>query len=273
MTLLELRGAGFAYGSRRVLDDVSLRIDEGESLGLVGESGAGKSTILRLLLGLAAPRDGQVLFEGEPLHAGTGRRAAPGSPTPTTPGSLSPSKRRAQMRRFRASVQPVFQDPYSSLDPRQRIDRIIGEPLRSLGLASGAHAQRRIAEALESVGLPADAARRYPHEFSGGQRQRIAIARAVVSRPRVLLADEPVSALDVTTRVQVLELLDRLRRENGLSLVMVSHDLTAIASACDRTVVLQHGRVVEQGATSAVLHDPQDPYTRALVDAVPRLPR
>lgn len=251
MTLLELRGAGFAYGSRRVLDDVSLRIDEGDSLGLLGESGAGKSTILRLMLGLTAPRDGQVLFEGAPLAL----------------------RDRAQMRRFRASVQPVFQDPYSSLDPRQRIDRIVGEPLRSLGLASGADAQRRIAEALDSVGLPADTARRYPHEFSGGQRQRIAIARAVVSRPRVLLADEPVSALDVTTRVQVLELLDRLRRENGLALVMVSHDLTAIASACDRTLVLKNGRVVEQGATSAVLHAPQDPYTRALVDAVPRLPR
>ena len=251
MSLLELRGAGFAYGSRRVLDDVSLSLDEGDSLGLVGESGAGKSTILRLLLGLSAPREGQVLFDGAPLSL----------------------RDRAQMRRFRASVQPVFQDPYSSLDPRQRIDRIIGEPLRSLRLASGADAERRVAEALESVGLPADTARRYPHEFSGGQRQRIAIARAVVSRPRVLLADEPVSALDVTTRVQVLELLDRLRRENGLSLVMVSHDLTAIASACDRTVVLQDGRVVEQGATASVLHAPQDPYTRALVDAVPRLPR
>lgn len=251
MTLLELRGAGFAYGSRRVLEDVSLGIDEGDSLGLVGESGAGKSTILRLLLGLAAPHDGEVLFEGAPLVL----------------------RDRAQMRRFRASVQPVFQDPYSSLDPRQRIDRIIGEPLRSLGLASGADAQHRIAEALDAVGLPADTARRHPHEFSGGQRQRIAIARAVVSRPRVLLADEPVSALDVTTRVQVLELLDRLRRENGLSLVMVSHDLTAIASACDRTLVLQNGRVVEQGATADVLHDPQDSYTRALVDAVPRLPR
>lgn len=251
MTLLELHGAGFAYGSRRVLDDVSLSIDEGDSLGLVGESGAGKSTVLRLLLGLAIPLGGQVLFEGAILNL----------------------RDRAQMRRFRARVQPVFQDPYSSLDPRQRIDRIVGEPLRSLGLASGTDAQRRIAEALDAVGLPADTARRYPHEFSGGQRQRIAIARAVVSRPRVLLADEPVSALDVTTRVQVLELLDRLRRENGLSLVMVSHDLTAIASACDRTVVLKDGRVVEQGATATVLHAPQDPYTRALVDAVPRLPR
>lgn len=269
MTILELRGAGFAYGSRRVLDDVSLSLGDGESLGLVGESGAGKSTILRLLLGLAAPQEGQVLFDGEALNTGSlslSKRRA-------TPGSLSLSKRRAQMRRFRASVQPVFQDPYSSLDTRQRIDRIVGEPLRSLVLASGADAQHRIAEALESVGLPVDTARRYPHEFSGGQRQRIAIARAVVSRPRVLLADEPVSALDVTTRVQVLELLDRLRRENGLSLIMVSHDLTAIASACDRTVVLQNGRVVEQGATASVLHSPQDPYTRALVDAVPRLPR
>ena len=132
MSLLELRGAGFAYGSHRVLDDISLSLDEGDSLGLVGESGAGKSTILRLLLGLAAPREGQVLFDGEPLSL----------------------RDRAQMRRFRASVQPVFQDPYSSLDPRQRIDRIIGEPLRSLRLASGADAQRRIAESLESVGLP-----------------------------------------------------------------------------------------------------------------------
>lgn len=251
MTLLELRGAGFSYGSRRVLDDISLSVSEGESLGLVGESGAGKSTILRLLLGLAAPREGHVLFEGAPLVLTD----------------------RALMNRFRASVQPVFQDPYSSLDPRQRIDRIVGEPLRSLRLASGADAQRRIAEALDSVGLPADTAKRYPHEFSGGQRQRIAIARAVVCRPRILLADEPVSALDVSTRVQVLELLDGLRRDHGLSLVMVSHDLTAIASACDHTVVLQNGRVVEYASTSAVLHDPQDPYTRSLVSAVPRLPR
>ncbi len=251
MSVLELRAAGFSYGSRKVLEDVSLTLDEGSSIGLVGESGAGKSTILRLLLGLSAPREGRVLFDSAPLNL----------------------RDRAQMRRFRAGVQPVFQDPYSSLDPRQRIDRIVGEPLRSLGLATGADARRRIAEALDSVGLPADAATRYPHEFSGGQRQRIAIARAVVSRPRVLLADEPVSALDVTTRVQVLELLDRLRRENGLSLVMVSHDLTAIASSCDRTVVLKDGRVVEHGRTADVLRAPKEPYTRALVDAVPRLPR
>ena len=132
-------------------------------------------------------------------------------------------------------VQPVFQDPYSSLDPRQRIDRIVGEPLRSLRLATGSDARARVAEALASVGLAADTLTRYPHEFSGGQRQRIAIARAIVSRPRVLLADEPVSALDVTTRVQVIDLLARLRREHGLTLVMVSHDLGAVAAVCERT--------------------------------------
>jgi peptide/nickel transport system ATP-binding protein len=170
-------------------------------------------------------------------------------------------------------VQPVFQDPYSSLDPRQRVDRIVGEPLRSLGIASGAGVRTRVAEALASVNLDADTMTRYPHEFSGGQRQRIAIARAIVSRPRVLLADEPVSALDVTTRVQVIDLLARLRHEHGLALVMVSHDLGAVAAVCDRTVVLQSGRVVESGATRGLLTAPTTDYARTLVASVPRLPR
>ena len=251
MSVIELREAGFSYGSRTVLDDVSLSVAEGESVGLVGESGAGKSTILRLMLGLSAPRDGSVLFDGAPLDL----------------------RDRALMRRFRASVQPVFQDPYSSLDPRQRVDRIVGEPLRSLGLARGADAASRVEEAISAVGLDPDTLSRYPHEFSGGQRQRIAIARALVSRPRVLLADEPVSALDVTTRVQVIDLLARLRRENGLTLVMVSHDLSAVASVCERTVVLQHGRIVEAGATRSILSSPTKAYARQLVAAVPRLPR
>ncbi|MEV7692909.1 ATP-binding cassette domain-containing protein [Microbacterium sp. NPDC089189] len=251
MSILELRGAGYAYGSHRVLDDVSLRVGEGDSVGLVGESGAGKSTILRLLLGLSAPREGAVLFDDAPLDL----------------------RDRALMRRFRASVQPVFQDPYSSLDPRQRVDRIVGEPLRSLGLARGDDAAQRVAEAVSAVGLDADTLGRYPHEFSGGQRQRIAIARAIVSRPRVLLADEPVSALDVTTRVQVIDLLAQLRHENGLTLVMVSHDLSAVAAVCDRTVVLQHGRVVEEAPTSRILTDARTDYARRLVAAVPRLPR
>jgi ABC-type glutathione transport system ATPase component len=250
MSLLELRGAGFAYGAQTVLDDVSLAVDAGGSVGLVGESGAGKSTIVRLLLGLSAPRDGAVLFDGAPLDR----------------------RDRALLRRFRAAVQPVFQDPYSSLDPRQRVDRIVGEPLRSLGIARGSDAETRVADALAAVGLAPDTARRYPHEFSGGQRQRIAIARALVSRPRVLLADEPVSALDVTTRVQVIDLLARLRAETGLALVMVSHDLGAVAALCERTVVLQAGRVVEAAPTADILRSAQTDYARRLVAAVPRLP-
>jgi peptide/nickel transport system ATP-binding protein len=251
MSILELRSAGFSYGTQTVLDDISVSVDERESVGLVGESGAGKSTILRLLLGLAAPRSGEMRFDDAPLDL----------------------RDRGLMRRFRASVQPVFQDPYSSLDPRQRVDRIVGEPMRSLGIASGAGVRTRVAEALASVNLDADTMTRYPHEFSGGQRQRIAIARAIVSRPRVLLADEPVSALDVTTRVQVIDLLARLRHEHGLALVMVSHDLGAVAAVCDRTVVLQSGRVVESGATRGLLTAPTTDYARTLVASVPRLPR
>jgi peptide/nickel transport system ATP-binding protein len=148
----------------------------------------------------------------------------------------------------------------------------VAEPLRSLRIASGADARERVAAALREVALPADAAERYPHEFSGGQRQRIAIARAIVSRPRVLLADEPVSALDVTTRIQIIELLGELAERDGMTVVMVSHDLGVVASLCEQTVVLQGGRVVEQGPTAEVLWSPVDPYTRRLLASVPRLP-
>jgi len=249
--ILELRGAGFRYRRGALaVDDVSLAVHAGGSLGLVGESGSGKTTLLSLMLGLARPSAGTVLFDGEPLR--------------TRDGAL--------MRRFRASVQTVFQDPYSSLDPRQRVERIVAEPLRSLGLARGATVRERVVASLESVGLAADALDRYPHEFSGGQRQRIAIARATVCSPRLLLADEPVSALDVSTRIQVIDLLAQLRAENGLALVMVSHDLSAVAALCDDTVVLRAGRVVEASATRALLSAPREDYTRRLVDAVPRLP-
>ncbi|MFF1571869.1 ABC transporter ATP-binding protein [Leifsonia sp. NPDC058292] len=252
MAVLELRDAGFTYrrSAKPALENVSFAIEAGRSVGLVGESGAGKTTVLSLLLGLTAPTSGAMLFDGVPLDRRDRRR----------------------MREFRRSVQTVFQDPYSSLDPRQNVDRIVGEPLRSLGVASGAAAAQRVAEALQSVGLPADAARRYPHEFSGGQRQRIAIARAVVARPRILLADEPVSALDVTTRIQIIELLARLGEREGMTVVMVSHDLGVVAALCEQTVVLRGGRVVEQGDTRAVLGSPADPYTRTLLDSVPRLP-
>ncbi len=250
--ILELRDAGFRYrrAAAPALDGVSFAVEPGRSLGLVGESGAGKTTALSLLLGLTRPTSGEVLFEGAPLDP----------------------RDREQLRRFRRTVQPVFQDPYSSLDPRQSVGRIVGEPLASLGIASGTEARERVARALEAVALPADAAGRYPHEFSGGQRQRIAIARAIVSRPRVLLADEPVSALDVTTRIQIIELLGELAATEDLTVVMVSHDLGVVATLCAETVVLQGGRVVEQGATRAVLGAPRDPYTQRLLASVPRLP-
>lgn len=250
MTLLEARGVDFSYGKRLTLSGVDIAVSAGESVGIVGESGAGKSTLLALLLGLASPQRGEVRFDGEPLRL----------------------RDRALMRRFRAGVQAVFQDPYSSLDPRQRVDRIVAEPLESLGLARGEEARQRVREALESVGLPEDAAERYPHEFSGGQRQRIAIARATVVQPRVLIADEPVSALDVSTRTQVIELVNELRAEYGLALVMVSHDLGAVAATCERTVVLEAGRVVEAGDTASVLAAPRETYTQRLIAAIPRLP-
>jgi peptide/nickel transport system ATP-binding protein len=253
--ILGLEDVSYAYrgghAGQLAVQDVSLEITPGENLGLVGESGSGKTTLLRLLLGLLRPTAGRVLFDGVPLDLGD----------------------RSQMRAFRRSVQTVFQDPYSSLDPRQRVGRIVGEPVRSLRIARGRDADALVAEALESVGLPAAAASHYPHEFSGGQRQRIAIARAIVSRPRVLLADEPVSALDVITRSQVIALLADLGSSRDLTVLMVSHDLGVVGALCERTVVLQAGQVVEQGPTSGVFGDPSQPYTRQLLAAVPRLPQ
>ncbi|MFF3748901.1 ABC transporter ATP-binding protein [Streptomyces sp. NPDC002018] len=249
--VLSARDAGFAYrGSPPVLHGVSLDITAGRSVGLVGESGAGKTTVLRLLLGLTRPTSGRVLFDGDELRL----------------------RDREQMRRFRRGVQSVFQDPYSSLDPRRRVAGIVSEPLRSLGLTRSRDDDPRIAAALEAVGLPADAAGRYPHEFSGGQRQRIAIARATVCEPRVLLADEPVSALDVTTRVRIVDLLIELKETRGLTIAMVSHDLSVVAALCESTAVLEHGRIVEQGDTASVLGSPSHPYSRRLIASVPRLP-
>ncbi len=250
--ILELREAGYAYrgSGKPALESVSFAVEAGQSVGLVGESGAGKTTLLKLMLGLSAPTSGEVLFDGGRLDL----------------------KNRARMRGFRRAVQTVFQDPYSSLDPRQSVGRIIAEPLRSLRIARGEEASGRVAEALESVGLPADAVTRYPHEFSGGQRQRIAIARAIVGHPRLLLADEPVSALDVTTRIQIIDLLAELGETRGLTVVMVSHDLSVVAALCHRTVVLRDGGIVEQGQTTDVLGSPREDYTRRLLDSVPRLP-
>ena len=243
--VLEAVGLGYSYRrAAPVIQDISFAVHEGTNLAIVGESGAGKTTILRLLLGLTTPSAGSVLFDGAALR-----------------------RDRLSLRRFRRSVQAVFQDPYSSLDPRQRVGRIIAEPLRSLHLRRDVPGA--VAQALAAVDLPADAGERYPHEFSGGQRQRIAIARALAPSPRVLLADEPVSALDVSTRVRIVDLLASL--SSTVTVVLVSHDLGVVAALCQQTVVLEQGRIVEQGETGAMLRSPQHPYTRALLDSVPRL--
>jgi ABC-type glutathione transport system ATPase component len=229
-----------------VLTDVSLTVRPGMSLGLVGESGSGKSTLLRLMLGLHRPASGAITIDETPLDTRDG----------------------AFMRGFRRQVQAVFQDPYSSLDPRQTIRAIVTEPLRSLRIP-GDHNQMAAA-ALTSVGLDADMLTRYPHEFSGGQRQRIAIARAIVAGPKLLLADEAVSALDLSTRIRIVELFKQLAAT--MTLVFVSHDLGVVAALCDEIAILEKGRIVEAGPTRKILDDPQHPYTRTLLSSVPRMP-
>lgn len=229
------------FGPRRwitAVDDVSFALRREETLGIVGESGSGKTTLMKLLLGLEKPDTGSVRYFG---------------------GSL------------RHEVQVVFQDPASALDPRMRVGEIVAEPLRVLRIP-GDHSAR-VAELMEAVGLPRAYTRRYPHEFSGGQRQRIAIARALAPRPRVLIGDEPVSALDVSVRAQILNLLEDLRVDFQLTLILVSHDLSVVRHMTDRVLVMQQGRVVEEGATRAVFQHPRHPYTRLLLDSIPRLRR
>jgi len=246
MSLVSVKNVSFGYASnRRILDDVSLDIGPGDTIGLVGESGSGKTTLLRLLLGLARPDSGSITFDGQPLDP----------------------RNSAFMRTFRRQAQVVFQDPYSSLDPRQTIFSIIAEPLRSLKIP-GDHRQM-VGDALEAVGLDRDVGTRYPRQFSGGQRQRIAIARAIVAGPRLLLADEAVSALDLTTRTRIVDLLSRLSRD--MSLLFVSHDIGVVAALCRRIVILEKGRIVEQGDTRSVLQNPKHPYTQRLLASVPRL--
>ncbi|MCF2706126.1 ABC transporter ATP-binding protein [Arcanobacterium haemolyticum] len=249
--MLELRDVSRIYKSRfeetHALDGVSLTVTEGKSCGIVGESGAGKSTILGLLLGLDQPTSGEVLFRGEPL----------------------PQRDRARMKAFRSQVQMVFQDPRSSLDPRMSVGRIIAEPLRSLRVP-GDH-RARVHEVMEWVGLEPDMADRYPAQFSGGQRQRIAIARALAPNPGLLVADEPVSALDVSVKAQLIDLLAELKEKLGLTMLMVSHDIAVVAHLCEETVVLRHGKVVEAGQARQILAAPTSDYTKQLLDAIPVL--
>jgi len=232
------------------LAPTDLDVREGSAVGIIGESGSGKSTLVKLLLGLDRPTSGTITFGGRVVDA-----AAPAR-------SLHWLRRESGL---------VFQDPYASLDPRMTAGQIIGEPLWALGI-EGDH-RARIAEVLAEVDLDPDMADRYPHEFSGGQRQRIAIARAIVHRPRLLVGDEPLSALDVTVRAQILTLLRRLRETAGFTLVLVSHDIGVVQNLCDTVVVMKDGEIVERGATSDVLRSPRHDYTRRLLAAVPVIPR
>jgi ABC-type microcin C transport system duplicated ATPase subunit YejF len=233
---------------RVALDGVEVAIEEGASLGIVGESGSGKSTLVRILLGLDRATSGEVRYRGRPI--------VPGRPR--------------QLRWFRREAQVVLQDPLSSLDPRMTIASIVREPLVCLDVRED-H-ETRITEVLDAVGLDPAWRTRYPHEFSGGQQQRIAIARAIAPRPRLLVGDEPVSALDVSVRVQILDLLRRLADEYDLTLVLVSHDLGVVRYLCDDVMVLRDGVAVERGRTADVFAAPQHGYTRSLLAAVPRLP-
>jgi ABC-type glutathione transport system ATPase component len=241
------------FSSRPVLkavEDVSLTLGEGETLGIVGESGSGKSTLARLLMALERPDSGELRWMGEAMIG------------------LSESAIRAR----RHAIQMVFQDPYGSLDPRMRILDSVAEPLdvQSPGLAASAR-RERVVDVLQRVGLGPEALSRFPHQFSGGQRQRIAIARALITRPRILIADEPVSALDVSIQAQILNLLGDLRQEFGLSMVFISHDLGIVRYLADRVAVMHLGQVIEEGETEAIFTAPRQDYTRTLIAAMPRL--
>ena len=236
---------------RPALAGVSFSIAAGRSFGIVGESGSGKSTLARIALALDKPNSGSVRLEGRSLF----------------------ELPRRELRGLRAHMQMIFQDPYGSLDPRQRVERIVAEPLAALGGASRAERRARVAASLESVGLRASDAAKHPHEFSGGQRQRIAIARALITRPKLVVADEPVSALDVSVQAQALNLMSDLQRDAGVTYLLISHDLGVVAHICETTAVMFRGRIVEMGPTEALFAAPAHPYTRELVDATPRLDR
>jgi ABC-type glutathione transport system ATPase component len=231
----------------RALDDVSLSVMPGESVALVGESGSGKSTLGRALARLVDVDKGAIRIDGEEVTRLTGGR----------------------LRRARSKIQLVFQDPYASLDPRFAVARTVAEPILIHGLARGRDASDRVEALLTRVGLDASTANRYPHEFSGGQRQRIAIARALAAEPRIVVADEPTSSLDVSVQAQVLDLLAELREEKGLSLLFISHDLAVVARIANRVAVMRAGRILEVGPTQAVLKQPRHIYTQALLSAVP----
>ncbi|WP_455274965.1 dipeptide ABC transporter ATP-binding protein [Rhizobium herbae] len=233
---------------KQALKGVSLEVAPGEVLAVVGGSGSGKTTLGRTIAGLLKPTGGSILFEGNPID-----------------------KSETAFHDYRIHCQMVFQDPYASLDPRMTIEQLVGEPLRHLETMSRAEKRERVRDILREVGLDIVHAERYPHELSGGQRQRIAIARAIIRRPRFVIADEPVSALDVTVRAQVLELLAELQRRHGFSCLFISHDLGVVEQVADRVIVMQDGLIVEEGTRDEIFDAPKHPYTRKLLSAIPAL--
>ena len=238
---------GGSKGEVRAVDDVSLSVGRGETVGLIGESGSGKSTLGRLVLRLIEPTSGSIRFEGRELLQARG----------------------SEMRRLRRDMQVVFQDPFGSLDPRMRVEDIVGEPLVIHQRMSRRARQERVSELLGAVGLDQSALPRFPHEFSGGQRQRIVIARALALRPKFIVADEPVSALDVSVGAQIVNLLAKLQRELGLSYLFISHSMPVVRYLASRIAVMYRGKIVEMGETSQVTEAPTHPYTRTLLAATP----
>jgi ABC-type glutathione transport system ATPase component len=240
---------GGATGEVRAVDDVSLEVHSGETLGLVGESGSGKSTLGRLALRLIEPTSGSIRFDGRDLvAAGHG-----------------------EMRRLRREMQIIFQDPFGSLDPRMRVEDIIAEPLIIHESMSSSARRTRVAELLRAVGLDQSALRRFPHEFSGGQRQRIGIARALALRPNFMVADEPVSALDVSVGAQIVNLMAQLQREFGLTYLFISHSMPVVRYLATRIAVMYRGKIVELGPTEQMVQHPSHAYTRSLLEATPQL--
>ena len=243
------RSGRFGFGSTQIkaLDDVSVALRAGSTLAVVGESGSGKSTLARCLLQLHPFDSGEVLFQGQDLAKLSGRA----------------------LRDVRKHLQMVFQDPFASLNPRMRVGEIVGEGLLIHGLGSVAEQKEKVQQMLERVGLEAADAQKYPHQFSGGQRQRIGIARALVLAPKVVVCDEPVSALDVSVQAQILLLLKELQQEMNLSYIFISHDLRVVRHIADEMVVMNQGKIVEQGKVVDIYNAPQQPYTQQLLNAIP----
>ena len=239
-------GKGFLSSKKplRAVDDVSLKINRGQVFAVVGESGCGKTTLARMLLGLLEPTEGAIYLDGQPI-------------------------REVSSDMISRKVQPVFQDPYSSLNPRKTIESIISLPLRVHDIGTKENRLERVSELMRLVGLPNRLIHSYPNQLSGGQRQRVAIARALIMEPGIIVCDEPTSALDVSVQAVVLQLLDRLKREFGMSYIFVSHDLNVVRLLCERVIVMNRGQIVESGLAEDVLKRPTEPYTQNLINAIP----